>query len=223
MMRRSPNKTLAEMIAEEPTLFTGFTVPSGLNAAVIVDLIREKCDELYPWMQDAARLKTAIASWATYKAYDWSRALLAMTETYDPLHNYNREELGSEEIAKHKGTKVSTNEDVSETPATMTNTGSVVAYDTNAESETGKSVSSPGTTSNRRTAQANANYTTYEDVDANTYDKDVHSFVNRVTRGNIGLTKSQDMALDELRLRTQTSVSELIAASFEDRFMMQAY
>lgn len=217
------NKTLFDMLVAEPTLFSGFSVPTGITAQSLTELIKDRSGLLCTWIQDAARLKTQITAWSTYRTPQWEKALAALTAAYNPIHNYDREELGSEEIAKHKGTKVSTNEDVSETPATMTNTGSVVAYDSNAEAETGKSVSSPGSTSNRRTAQANANYTTYQDVDAYTYDKDVHSFTNRITRGNIGVTKSQDMVRDEVQLRIETDLYELIAAEFESKFCMQIY
>ena len=217
------NKTLYDMLTDDPTLFNGLVVPSGMTASVVVQIITDLSGPLCPYIQDAARLKSDVTAWSTYRAPDWARALTAMTENYDPLHNYKREELGSEEIAKHKGTKVSTNEDVSDTPATITSKGSVVAYDANTESETGQSVTSPGATSNHRQALAGANYTTYEDVSASVYDKDVHTFVNRITQGNVGVTKSQEMARDEVNLRFEVALYERIAAEFENKFMIQVY
>lgn len=217
------NKTLQEMVTDDATFWNAFTVPSGISAAHVTAEIMQRSGMLFPWLQDASDLKTLIGQWCAYRAPEWTRALTAMTETYNPIYNYFREELGSEEIAKHKGTKQSTAEDVTETPGvTMTNTGSVVAYDANAEAETGQSVSAP-TGNNKRVLDPTKNYVTITDVDANTFDKDVHSFVNRVTQGNIGVTQNVDMILNELRLRFDKAIVERIAAEFESKFLMQVY
>lgn len=221
-MRR--NKTLEDLIAEYGAGFwTGPTWPTGITAQILTDLITERCGKLYSFLQDPAQLHAQIIAWAADHKANWERIYLALSEEYNPIYNYFREELGSEEIAKHKGSKISSNEDVSETPATITQTGSVVAYDSSEESETGQSVTSPGATSSHRTAQAASNYTTYEDVSANVYDKDVHSFTNRITQGNIGVTQSVDMIEAEKRLRMGETLTEIIAQAFEDRFMIQVY
>lgn len=217
------NKTLFDMLELDPTLFSGFTVPTGVNSAIIIQLIQDQSGELYTWIQDVARLKTAITNWSTYRIADWTKALTAMTEQYNPIYNYFREELGTETIARHKGTKTSSNEDVTDTPGvSITNTGSVVAYDSSAESETGQSVSTP-TGYNTRTADATKNYVTVEDLDSTHYDKDEHSFTDRVTQGNIGTTQTADMIRNELGIRFENSIAELIAAEFEDKFMIQVY
>ena len=217
------NKTLNEFITEDPTLFNGLVVPSGMDASAVKNIIEEMSGMLYPFLQSAARLKAEITAWSTYRSPEWAKALAALTQTYNPLHNYYKEELGSEKNSHHKGTKRSRNEDIEETPATITNTGSVVAYDTDSEAETGKSVVSPGSTKNTRQAQAATNYETETDIDANTYDNDTLEFINRVTQGNIGTTKSQDMARDEVNLRFEIAIYERIAAEFENKFMIQVY
>lgn len=217
------NKTLNQILIAEPTLFNGLVVPSGMDAATVVRIITDMSGPLFPYLQDAAELKTDITAWSTYRSPEWAKAYAALTQTYNPLHNYYKEELGSEKNSHHKGTKRSRNEDIEETPATITNTGSVVAYDTSSEAETGKSVVSPGTTKNTRQAQAATNYETETDIDANTYDNDTLEFINRVTQGNIGVTKSQDMARDEVNLRFEIAIYERIAAEFENKFMIQVY
>lgn len=219
----SRNKTLFQFLEDDPTLFNGLVLPTGLTAATLVNLIEDASGMLCPYLQNGMRLKAEITQWSTYRSPDWARALTAMTEQYNPIYNYFREELGSEESSHHKGTKTSTNEDVSETPATITNTGSVVAYDANTETETGKSVVSPGATSNQRQALATNNYTIIEDLDATHFDKDTLEFINRVTQGNIGTTQTVDMIMNELRLRFENSIYERIAAEFEDKFLIQVY
>ena len=217
------NKTLNDFWTADPTLFNGLVLPTGLTASVLTNIIEDNSGRLCTYIQTGSRLKAEITNWSTYRSPDWARALTAMTEQYNPIYNYFREELGSEESSHHKGTKTSTNEDVSETPATITNTGSVVAYDANTETETGKSVVSPGATSNQRQALATNNYTIIEDLDATHFDKDTLEFVNRITQGNIGVTQTVDMILNELRLRFEHSIYERIAAEFEDKFCIQVY
>ena len=217
------NKTLDDFWTADPTLFNGLVLPTGLTASVLTNIIEDNSGRLCTYIQTGSRLKAEITNWSTYRSPDWARALDAMTEQYNPIYNYFREELGSEESSHHKGTKTSTNEDISETPATITNTGSVVAYDANTETETGKSVVSPGATSNQRQALATNNYTIIEDLDATHFDKDTLEFVNRITQGNIGVTQTVDMILNELRLRFENSIYERIAAEFEDKFCIQVY
>lgn len=223
------NKTLMQIVTETPDFWgtsedPTLVLPDDVDGDGLITEIMIKQGMLCPWIQDAAGLIQAIKLWSTHRLDSWQRIIDALTAEYNPIHNYNREELGSEEIAKHKGSKVSTNEDISETPATITNTGSVVPYDSDTESETGKSVVSPGETSARRSGTAANNYTTYEDIDGTTYDKDVHSFTDRITRGNIGVTKTQDMIKDEIELRkTYADLEELIESQFEAAFLIAVY
>ena len=217
------NKTLNEFWEADPTLFNGLVLPTGLSAAILTPIIEDMSGRLCTYIQTGSRLKAEITNWSTYRSPDWARALDAMTEQYNPIYNYFREELGSEETAHHKGTKRSSSENIEETPATITNTGSVVAYDANAETETGKSVVSPGSTKNKREADPTKNYEIIEDLDATHFDKDTLEFVNRITQGNIGTTQTVSMIMEELRLRFENSIYERIAAEFEDKFCIQVY
>lgn len=218
------NKTLAEFLALDPTLLDGITLPTGMTVATLKELIMEYSELLCPWIQDAAKLKADITLWSTYRGPDWERILTALTEDYNPIYNYFRKELGSEEIAHHHGTKRSNAYKDTNTPGTtITTTGSVVAYNTGAESETGQSVSTPSGAGDVRQGLAADNYETIEDLSATQYDKDLHSFVDRITEGNIGVTQTVDMIENEIRLRTQQSVYDIIAREFESKFLMQVY
>lgn len=220
----SKNKTLYELMDEYGAGFwDGITWPESITADSVTALIEERCGLLFPWIQSAAQLRGQILRWTADKLLNWQRLELAFTEEYNPIYNYYREELGGEEIAHHKGTRRSTAYKDTETPGvSVTNTGSVVAYDSNTERETEQSVQAP-TGSNTREGLASENYVEERDIDANTYDKDVHAFNNRITQGNIGVTQSVEMIEAEKRLRTSSTLMEIIAESFEDRFIIQAY
>lgn len=218
------NKTLTQILTDEPALFSGISLPSGMDVRKLTQIIMDRSGELYPWIQASARFKTAITNWAAIRLADWTRAHAALLEVYDPLHNYNREELGSEEIAKHHGTKRSNNyKDTYKQGNVITNVGSVVAYDSSTEAESGQSVSTPSGDGDVRSGLAADNYEIIEDASATSYDRDVHSYADRITRGNIGVTKSQDMLRDEVAVRMELNLYELIAGEFESKFLMLVY
>lgn len=222
------NKNLLQLIDEYNDAHTDpfwyeLVMPTGVSAPYVAQMIMDNLGNLFPWIQDPDKLHFNVITWASQHQAMWQRAVDALAAEYNPIHNYNREELGTETIEKHKGSKVASNEDVTETPGvTTTSTGKVVPYDSNVESETGQSVTTP-TGTNTRTADKTKNYTEYTDIDGSTFDKDVHTFTDRITRGNIGVTKSTDLVESELSLRTGPVIEELILKSFEDRFLIQAY
>ena len=218
------NKTLTQMLSDEPTLFSGISLPTGIDAAKLTQIIMDRSGELFPWIQASARLKSAITTWAAIRLADWTKIYDVLTATYNPLHNYDREEVGSEEIARHKGSKRSNNyKDTYKQGNVITNVGSVVAYDSTTESETGQSVSTPSGDGDVRSGLAADNYELIQDIDANTYDRDVHSFTGRITRGNVGTTRTQDMLRDEVSVREDLNAYELIAGEFESKFLMLIY
>lgn len=220
----NPNKTLETLAASDPTFWNGVSLPTSVSSVNFVNYLLNRSGMLYAWIQDAAKLKTAVTQWSAYRIADWNRMQTALTEQYNPVYNYFKEELGSEEIAKHKGTKRSRNyKDSYEPGVIMTNTGSVAAYNSSTEQETGQTVVTPSGDPDVRSGLAADNYELEQDIDANTYDKDVHSFTNRVTQGNIGTVTSQAVIREELELRVGNSLLEIIAAEFEDKFCMQVY
>ena len=95
------NKTLNELLIEEPTLFNGLVVPSGMDASAVKNIIEEMSGMLYPFLQSAANLKAEITAWSTYRSPEWAKALAALTQVYNPLHNYYKEELGTDVSDEH--------------------------------------------------------------------------------------------------------------------------
>lgn len=218
------NKTLNDIFTEDPDFWDSFPWPEGIEGSAVQLLIAANSGTLCPMIQDAGVLKIHARSWATYRSPDWLRMLAALTAEYNPIHNYFKEELGEEEIAKHHGTKRSNNyKDTYKQGNIITNKGSVVAYDSGTEAETGQSVSTPSGDGDVRSGLAADNYEIIEDASATSYDRDVHGFNDRVTQGNVGVTRTQEMIGDELRLRAEKSLTEMIAAEFEGKFLIQCY
>lgn len=161
-------------------------------------------DELEPSATLLAKteFKALLAVWENLHGYDFKRVIDALMTDYNPLENYDRMEEGEEHDAHHKGTKTSTNEETVHTPRVkVKTTGYKVPFDSSTEVKTDASESVPveGTDTIARTA-AN-NYVTVQDIDGTTFDNDVHSFVNRRTHGNIGVTSNVTLLTEEKNLR----------------------
>ena len=198
--------------------------------------------------QAKLEFKTTFQAWASAVARDYAMAWRALQTEYAPLENSYREELGaeidekhyghtetteieeagSETNAHHKGTKTSTSAEEISTPRSKTKeTGYKVAFDSATETETGSVVREGTDGTDKLEKDPTKNYTTVQDIDAATFDKDersftdrkttdtktledidgdtfdndVHTFDGRITRGNIGVTSSQDMLGQELAVR----------------------
>lgn len=143
-----------------------------------------------------------LATWQGLHGEDYARAIKALYSEYNPIENYNRIEEGSEETArhkgskvtrdieetgaetleKHKGTKVSTGEETVITPRVKTkNTTYKVPFDSSTETETDALVSEPIDGTEKTERDATKNFTTQEDISAGVFDKDVRNFDDRKT------------------------------------------
>ena len=155
-------------------------------------------------------------------------------------------EEGSDTLEKHKGTKTSVSAEEVSTPRSKTKeTGYKVAFDDSSETKTSAIVREGTEGTDTIAKDPTKNYTQIEDIDGSTYDKDVrtftdrtttdtktfedisasvydkevHGFNGRITRGNIGVTSSQDMLGQELEVR----LHNYKAQAMRDFIMMYCY
>lgn len=76
----------------EDGLFKDAVFPDDIDKSLVIDTIMLMYGELEPLYKDADFMQMAVTSWAAkwYHAFDrWS---IALSEDYDPLHNYDRTE-----------------------------------------------------------------------------------------------------------------------------------
>lgn len=175
-----------------------FATDADINARILTKF------RLFEWLtpSDTANtymMQSVIDQWAEY-----CDKLYATTQyTYNPIENYDRQEEGKETTSKHKGTKRSFETDTKtvNTPRVESETddyGYGLGSDVNG-TPVGRTVNKAptGTDEARTTGTAATNYTLEQDIDANTYDKDVLEFDQRRTHGNIGATTTQQMIQQE--------------------------
>lgn len=177
-------------------------LPESLDPLVVGNEIRYTSGDLYPYIQSMEGFVEELSRWSLYRTPDWQRMIDALTATYNPIENYDRQESGSEilekhkgntvtdtireegseDLAKHKGTKTSMNESTTETPRVQTKTeGSIVAFDSDIPTLADQTITTPIDGINTRTANAADNYTIVEDASETSYDHDTKTFTDRVT------------------------------------------
>lgn len=207
-----------------------------------------------------AEFKGVFDAWKSCVGANYKRAFEALALTYNPLENYDRieegseiderhkgntktetiTEAGTETNSHHKGTKTSTGEETIVTPRVKTkSTTYKVPFDSATEVETDalESVATEGTDKTER--DSTKNFTTVQDIDASTFDKDeksfsadrattrtttesdqsatvfdkdIHGFENRRTHGNIGVTSNVQLLTGEWELRSRNFVADVIDA-----------
>lgn len=84
--------TLFGMYDYDPTLFDGLVMPARFNHDDVVNVILEKCGDLYPYYQVPSWLKNNMTVWARRMYHQFERMIDVLYEDYDPLENYNRYE-----------------------------------------------------------------------------------------------------------------------------------
>ena len=181
-------------------------LPESLDPWVVGGEIRYTSGDLYPYIQSMEGFVEELSRWSLYRTPDWQRMIDALTATYNPIENYDRQESGSEilekhkgntvtdtireegseDLAMHKGTKTSVNESTMETPRVQTKTeGSIVAFDADMPTLADQTITTPIDGTNTRTANASDNYTIVEDASETSFDHDTKTFTDRVTTHTI--------------------------------------
>ena len=157
--------------------------------------------------------------WVRLNGEEYLRIYNVMRSEYNPLENFDRMEEGSTETARHKGSRTSQNVDITNTPTVVTKTtekvnasdgGVVESMETETANTRGNTVTS---------GSAETNFTETRDISDSVYDRDVETFNGRRTHGNIGITTTQTLITEEVKLRLLGFI-ETIIAQFVEKFTL---
>lgn len=233
------------LLQADATIFDNFQLPNDLVSQKedIINNILMECYELEILYPDPRIMKQAIGLWSKKMKPSWERMLLALTEEYNPLHNFDRHEeytdTGSGVTASTENTSTSgsrsssssgsdssTSSGVSTADGTQTN--SVMGFNesegwadhdkevstNNGTSSTSTNGSSEATSSDSSSSSSTNNSSTSENKQS---EHDGHLY------GNIGVTKSQEMLKDEIEVRERFNIIDLITKSFRNTFCVLVY
>lgn len=182
-------------VLEKGSIFKDITVPNGLDLEKIEDTIVTECWDLQPIEGDWELLKKMIDNWFSIKKDDFERLYQALSESYNPIHNYDRfEDRKEKRNLKVDGTVTSTSDDSSEDLTS--------AYNSSSYSPSGKNV-----------------YKGNDKDITNRSDTEDFTTENHLY-GNIGVTTSQQMIESEIKLRRENNIYKIIAIDFRNEFML---
>lgn len=211
-----------------PDVFDDLVVPDDVDEDAVIFEILAQCSELELLYPDWGFMKKAIGMWSEKNLENWQRVADALSEEYDPLHNFDRHEDNTDtETRNLAGSDNTTTSTSGNAGGTTTDSGQttvenqVTGFNTTTPQTESKQITNPGgstTTSSTSTTSGTANKST---TDTGTVQNArlAHMY------GNIGVTKSQEMLRDEVDLRgnDKMTIIDVIANSFKMRFCILVY
>lgn len=277
-MSTTPRLTFIGLYNYDSTLFNTLTLPAGIDKmTAVITFLRTygECPVLY---SDPNFIKTMLTYWSVQNQEPIARIYRALSEEYNPLHNFDRHEeytdtedtdrtlnmTGTDSTA-YTGTNTITQTGTDTLSQTGTNTVKddserTIDEDTNTDTTTENTVSAY----NSSTYQPDTNQTvdgsiTHDMTDVldatqlltrNLTDQQTKNLTDLETRnlsdtetknlqdqetterelnhtghlyGNIGVTKSQEMAIDEVELRMKYNIYGVIADMLHRDFCLYLY
>lgn len=205
-----------------PDFWDNIALPVECNKTILLDLIMERCGELYPYYQQPEHLKKNIENWFSRRQYDFSLMFQAWHSEYNPIENYNRYEDYTDtpnvSYTKTGGHKDERNlKDVQELENQITSDNQVSAFNTNTFSPDTQSTNDQK--GNNTSTQTGTVSTTYQNE--TTTESGTRNHISHM-HGNIGVTTNQQMLEAEIALR-QYDIYINIVDLFEKQFLVQIY
>lgn len=170
-------------------------LPDKIDRKTCIDTIVYDNHDLDLYCSDYHVFKYQVHNFFKKKFYDYECIVNALTEDYNPIHNYDRYEVRNEQ---RNNSYKSTNRDTG---------NSTDEYQTSAFNSDSYQPKDKSTNSTNRTDIRDTN----ED---NSYTTDNHLF------GNIGVTTSQQMIESEMELRSKHNIYNIISMDFRKEFCL---
>ena len=190
-------------------LWDELTLPNGIDKNILINNILLKGGEFEVLYSNPEFMKSAIGVWSAKWQRTFEKWLRALSEEYNPLHNYDRHETYTDNRNIDR-TEKATGSDNSVSYGSGNTENKVSAYDvSNYQPHDQSDTSSTG--SNTSDSVTDASGTTSDILlhDAHLY-------------GNIGVTTSQQMLRDELDIDTW-NIYEHITDLFLNEFAIYVY
>jgi hypothetical protein len=176
-------------------------LPEDLNRQALIGNILLECSELEIMITDPSIMKESLTYWSVSQLPIWQKLLATTQFEYNPI--WNKDGVITEERThSHSDTEERDLASAAET----TGTGQVSAYNSSAFQNANKSVTE-GTGSDTGTIEHSAS-------DHDTYE--------RIEKGNIGITTTQQMIKEEREV-SQFDIYKYIVESFKSMYCLGVY
>lgn len=229
-MSLTPRITMIGLYNYDNDLFHLLSLPDGMDKDLFVNVLLMRYGENPVIFPTVPFFKSAVGVWSA-KWYDSiERMLEAVTEDYNPLHNYDRHESYTDtETGSNTGSSTGTIADqgaeesqyVTDTDTTGTEENTISAENESTYQPDNKREDS-GTLDSTVTGRVSKGNTRTENRTDNgsnsrTLNHTAHLY------GNIGVTTSQQMLSEEIKLRKDLSIYDVAAELFYREFCLYVY
>lgn len=248
-MSTNARLTLIGLYNYDGTLFDGLTLPTGYNKTTFIDTLLLEHGEKCVLYTDPSFMKYSIEAMGKKWYHELERIYKTLTDDYNPLYNYDRNETYSDQIYGTNseattgwkgGGSTRTNkpeyyteqitDSTSETVTDAKTTEKVSAFNS-ANYEPSKEVTENG--GKQKTNAGKMKYSgTTEDI-AENYGENSNGTLqgseqkaithNAQAYGNIGVTTSQQMAESEVELRLKMNLYGVATGIFANELLIQVY
>ena len=238
--------TLIGLYNYNPNLFDSLTLPDGYDKNDFIDSLLLEHGEKCVLYTNPDFMKNAIGAWDRKWVGNLERIYLALTEEYNPLHNFDRFEeytdnegrkYESKTNAGHKATDSPNYTDtqtndydvVTDTNTNRTTERQVSAYNSSTYEPSEKTIENGGksTQSNDGTIKHDISGKTQdlsETSNSTTNDAETHNFThNGHLYGNIGVTTSVQMLTSEVDARMKYNLYDAAGRLFANELLIGIY
>lgn len=193
--------TLIGLYNYDNSLFDNVILPEGYDKETFINSLLLEHGEKCVLYTDFDFMKFSLGVVSRKWQHEFERIYRALNEDYNPLHNYDRHEEYTDKTERKAGGSVTTNQ-----PQDATEELRVSAYNSASYEPDRKSFTNAGTVKSES-----------ENGENGTITHDAHLY------GNIGVTTSAAMALEETRLRAENNMYAVVADIFAKELLLQLY
>lgn len=194
--------TILGMYEYDEHLFDDLVLPMGLNKDIFINTVMLNYGEKPTLYTSVSFMRTAIEMWGIKWFDSISRIARALSEEYNPIHNFDRHEDYEDNETNNSKTYAN-----GSTETTTSNESTVSAYNSSTYQPDSKNTISASD----------------ESINNGSYDGTRNLKHNAHLYGNIGVTKSQEMVMDEINLRSNHNVYDAIAELFSSELLLYIY
>lgn len=233
--------SLLTLYNDDNTILSGLTLPDGCNSAYLIPQLLAETAELEIIYPQPAIFKIVFDAWVQSRYPSWARMMAALTEEYNPLHNYNRDEIWNENLigkdtenvgrqsartiereTEETGSYASdgssvTNDDTVNSVAGFNST----SYTPKDKSERDADTTTEGIGSDNTFGAEDTTESLVEGVEGTT-NRDHTTTHSSHVEGNIGVTTSAQMLAEEINVRAN-DLYQIIIAEFKRKFCIMVY
>ena len=222
--------TLIGIYNYNPQLFDDLVLPDGFDKSTFIDSLLLEHGEKCVLYANPDFMKNAIAAWGRKWAHSLERIYLALTEEYNPLHNFDRFEEYTDNEGTKRESKVNAGHKATDSPkydVTLdTKDNAITETQVSAFNSSGYEPSQKVTSNGGKTVTSTDGKVQdlSETSNSTTNDSETHNFThNGHLYGNIGVTTSVQMLTSEVDARMKYNLYDAAGRLFANELLIGIY